>query len=187
MVAFLVFNFTFSVFFVKFAQPYNSWDKTMSKSIICRWSFLFLIVLSTGCAGSGPGKSSSGTKSYSAQIGISYRAEIFGVTEHILLNKYRYQVSRQEESPRQIYFETAWKERSLFADEVEMRIMAAQTRIILRATARHIGQYKIHLYAENEFQYEESEGWHSGLMSKELKQYFDRIAGDLRHEFRLLY
>ena len=68
-----------------------------------------------------------------------------------------------------------------------MQIIAAQTRIILQATARHIGQYKIRFYAENEFQYEESGEWHSGLMRKELKQYFDQIAGDLRHEFRLLY
>ena len=159
----------------------------MVKSISYRGLILLLIFISTGCAGSGSGKNGAGGKSYSSQIGISYRAEIFGIIEHILLNKYRYQVSRQEESPRQIYFETTWKERSLFADEVEMRIMAAQTRIILRATARHIGQYKIQLFAENEIQYEESKKWHSGLMSKELKQYFDRIAGDLRHEFKLLY
>ena len=159
----------------------------MSKSTLFRGSIWFFMLLSAGCAGKGSGKNGNIGKSYSAQIGVSYRAEFFGVTQHILLNKYHYQVSREEESSRRIYFETAWKERALFADEIEMQIIAAQTRIILQATARHIGQYKIRFYAENEFQYEESGEWHSGLMRKELKQYFDQIAGDLRHEFRLLY
>jgi hypothetical protein len=159
----------------------------MAKSTLYRGLIVLLVVLSTGCAGSGSGKSDTGGKSYSAQIGITYRAEFFGVTEHILLNKYQYQVGRQEEDPRQLYFETAWKERSVFADEVEMGITAAQTRIILRANARHIGQYKIQFYAENEYQYAASGEWRSGPMSKELKHYLSEIAGRLKHEFRLLY
>jgi hypothetical protein len=159
----------------------------MAKSTLYRGLFVLLIVLSTGCAGSGSGKSGTDGKSYSAQIGIAYQDEFWPVTRRVVLDRYQYQVTREEESPRQLYFETAWKERSVFADEVEMGITAAQTRIILRANARHIGQYKIQFYAENEYQYAASGEWRSGPMSKELKHYLSEIAGRLKHEFRLLY
>jgi hypothetical protein len=159
----------------------------MAKSTLYRGLFVLLIVLSTGCAGSGSGKSGTGGKSYSAQIGITYQDEFWAVTRRVVLDKYQYQVTREEESPRQLYFETAWKERSVFADEVKMGITAAQTRIIVRANARHIGQYKLQFNAENEYQYAASGEWRSGPMSKELKHYLSEIAGRLKHEFRLLY
>ena len=148
---------------------------------------MLIVLLSSGCAGAGSGKNSSYGQSYYASIGDSFRGEFLGVTDQILVIKYRYELSRAEESPRQIYLETAWKDRAILADEVELGVGQAWTRIIIRANVRTTGRYKISLYAENEFQYEESGERRSGPISGELRRYFDQIAGDLRHEFKLLY
>ena len=50
----------------------------MSKSTLFRGSIWFFMLLSAGCAGKGSGKNGNIGKSYSAQIGVSYRAEFFG-------------------------------------------------------------------------------------------------------------
>jgi len=96
-------------------------------------AILFLAPFYTGCAASGAGKKGGG-ESYHAPLGISYRADFFGVSQHILLNKYQYQFVREEENPRLIYFETAWKSRSVYADEVDAGIREVQSRIRINAT-----------------------------------------------------
>lgn len=159
----------------------------MLKSIRYQWSLLLLLQLHTGCAGSDSGKSGTRRQSYYTQIGISFHNEFFGVLQHILVNKYQFQIARTEESPREIYLETAWKDRSVFADEVKMQITAAQTRFIVRGKLRHAGQYKLHLYANNEVQYEGNYQWEPGPVSKMLREYLDGIADECRTEFRLLY
>ena len=147
---------------------------------------LFLVLFYTGCAGSGAGKKGGG-ESYHAPLGISYRAEFFGVSQHILLRKYQYQFDREEENPRLIYFETAWKSRSVYADEVDAGIREVQSRIRISAKARHVGQYKIDIYAENNVLYEGKDEMGPGPLSQMCRKYFDQIAEDLRTEFRLLY
>ena len=149
-------------------------------------AILFLILFYTGCAGSGVGKKGGGA-SYNAPLGISYRADFFGVSQHILLNKYQYQFDREEENPRRIYFETDWKSRSVYADEVDAGIMEVQSRIRVSAKARHAGQYKINFYAENNVLYDGKDEWEPGPVSQMCREYFDQIAEDLRTEFRLLY
>jgi len=97
-------------------------------------AILFLVLFYTGCAASGAGKKGGG-ESYHAPLGIFYRADFFGVSQHILLNKYQYQFVREEENPRLIYFETAWKSRSVYADEVAVGIREVQSRIRIRINA----------------------------------------------------
>lgn len=160
----------------------------MSRIYDCRWPvILLLFAVCASCAGSGAGTKTRDRQAYNASLGISYRAEFFGVSQHILINKYQYQFIREEENPRLIYFQTAWKNRSVFADEVDMGIVAAQSRIRITAKARHAGQYSLDFYAENNVRYEGKDEWEPGPLSPMCEKFFDQVAEDLRFEFRLLY
>ena len=151
--------------------------------LMYRDSILIFMFLSVGCFGS----IQNGSQNYYAQIGVAYRSNFIGVTDHVLFNKYRYTINREEESNRLIYLETAWKDRPVFSDEIEMDITAARTRIILKAEARQTGLYKISFYAENKFQHKTNKEWQRGSISGELRQNLDEIVSDFRHEFKLLY
>ncbi|MFQ5639080.1 MAG: hypothetical protein ACE5IR_13945, partial [bacterium] len=150
----------------------------MVKSILYPLSLLLGLMLYTGCAGSSDsGKNGVSRKNYYTSIGISFRNEFFGILQHILVNKYQYDIARTEESPREIYFETGWKDRPVFSDEVKLHITAARTRIIVRAKSRgNVGQYKLHFYAETEVRYEIPQQWEPGPLSKMLKKKLDLIA-----------
>ncbi|MFQ5823245.1 MAG: hypothetical protein ACE5JB_04240, partial [bacterium] len=140
----------------------------MLKSIYSLFWLLFLILIYIGCAGSASGEKARQQKNYRATIGITYEPEFYGVLQTILVSKYQYLISRTEQSSREIYFETSWKDRPPFEDESETGIIGAQTRFIIRAKARHAGQYNIHLYAETQVLYESSEKWEPGPLSKML-------------------
>jgi len=150
-----------------------------------RDSILIFMFLSVGCFGSI--QNGSYSENYYAQIGVAYRSNFIGVTDHVLFSKYRYILNREEESSRLIYLETAWKDRPVFSDEIEMDITAARTRIILKAEVRPTGLYKISFHAENKFQHKINKEWQRGPISAELRQSLDKIVGDFRHEFKLLY
>jgi hypothetical protein len=150
-----------------------------------RDSILIFMFLSVGCFGSI--QNGSYSENYYAQIGVAYRSNFIGVTDHVLFSKYRYILNREEESNRLIYLETAWKDRPVFSDEIEMDITAARTRIILKAEVRPTGLYKISFHAENKFQHKINKEWQRGPISAELRQSLDEIVGDFRHEFKLLY
>ena len=153
--------------------------------LMYRDSILIFMFLSVGCFGSIQNGSIS--QNYYAQIGVAYRSNFIGVTDHVLFNKHRYTINREEESNRQIYLETAWKDRPVFSDEIEMDITAARTRIILKAEVRQTGLYRISFYAENKFQHKINKEWQRGPISGELRQNLDEIVSDFRHEFKLLY
>lgn len=150
-----------------------------------RDSILIFMFLSVGCFGSI--QNGSYSENYYAQIGVAYRSNFIGVTDHVLFSKYRYILNREEESSRLIYLETAWKDRPVFSDEIKMDITAARTRIILKAEVRPTGLYKISFHAENKFQHKINKEWQRGPISAELRQSLDEIVGDFRHEFKLLY
>ncbi len=159
----------------------------MVKSILFRCVLLFFLMFYIGCAGSGSGTNDTGRRSYHTQIGTTYYNEFFGVSRMVLVNKYQYNVVRSEESTMEIYFETAWKDRPVFADEAAMQITAAQTKFIVRAKPRATGRFNIHLYAENQVRYMGSTRWEPALISDMLKNYLDEISGELRYEFKQLY
>ncbi len=159
----------------------------MIKTHFYRWAPFFLLLLYTGCAGSKTGNEGFRGNSYTTQLGVAFRDDFSGVANHILVNKYHYRIIRAEESSRQIYMETEWKNRAIFDDEVVMGITAAQTRFTITAQARHTGQYKLSFLGENQFQFVDATEWRRGPLSKMAREHFIKIADDLRTEYRLLY
>ena len=120
-------------------------------------------------------------------MGVSYRAEFAGVIRVFIEGKHQYVIIREEESSREIYIETDWKDRTLFRDEINQKILRARTRLIFRARVRHAGQYTIHMYADNEVILSGTDIWQTGPFSPMLRGMLNDIARELRIEYKVLF
>ena len=146
-------------------------------------SLLFL----NNCSSTISNGSSTDLNQYSASLGVSYRAEFSGVIRVIIENKHQYVIIRQEETARDVYIETDWKERNIFEDEQEKDIVAARTRLIFRARPRHAGQYTIHMFADNEVIIKRMGNWQQGSFSPMLQASLNDISKELRLEYKVLF
>ena len=146
-------------------------------------SLLFL----NNCSSTISNGSSTDLNQYSASLGVSYRAEFSGVIRVIIENKHQYVIIRQEETARDVYIETDWKERNIFEDEQEKDIVAARTRLIFRARPRHAGQYTIHMFADNEVIIKGMGSWQLGSFSPMLQASLNDISKELRLEYKVLF
>ena len=146
-------------------------------------SLLFL----NNCSSTISNGSSSNLGQYSKPLGVSYRAEFSGVIRVIIENKHQYVIIRQEETARDVYIETDWKERNIFEDEQEKDIVAARTRLIFRARPRHAGQYTIHMFADNEVIIKRMGNWQQGSFSPMLQASLNDISKELRLEYKVLF
>ena len=146
-------------------------------------SLLFL----NNCSSTISNGSSSNLGQYSKPLGVSYRAEFAGVIRVVIENKYQYVIIRQEETARDVYIETDWKERNVFEDEEEKDIVSARTRLIFRARPRHAGQYTIHMFADNEVIIKGMGSWQQGFFSPMLQASLNDISKELRLEYKVLF
>lgn len=126
-------------------------------------------------------------KQFSSPLGVSYRAEFAGVIRVIIESKYQYIIIREEESSREIYMETDWRDRTPLEDEIKQNILATRTRFIFRARPRHAGQYTIHMYADNEVIIRGTDLWQTGSFSPMLEELLNDIAKELRIEYKILF
>ena len=169
--------------------------------------FLFVMIFIINCAGSMGGK---GDK-YKSGLGLVTTSDFTEKTERIL-QKYQYQILRNEQSSSELYIETDWKDHLPYDDEQEQLIVASRTRIIIRArprstTATQKGRaeegasYEDALRAEQEketgiagvntaefsseymVQVEENPEWQRLKMSKSVQDHLKRIASELKMEF----
>ena len=146
-------------------------------------SLLFL----NNCSSTISNGSSSNLGQYSKPLGVSYRAEFAGVIRVVIENKHQYVIIRQEETARDVYIETDWKERNVFEDEQEKDIISARTRLIFRARPRHAGQYTIHMFADNEVIIKGMGNWQQGYFSPMLQASLNDISKELRLEYKVLF
>ena len=146
-------------------------------------SLLFL----NNCSSTISNGSSSNLGQYSKPLGVSYRAEFAGVIRVVIENKHQYVIIRQEETARDVYIETDWKERNVFEDEQEKDIVSARTRLIFRARPRHAGQYTIHMFADNEVIIKGMGSWQLGSFSPMLQASLNDISKELRIEYKVLF
>ena len=146
------------------------------------------IFCSIGCSPQNSGGASAqGQNQFSSSLGVSYRAEFAGVIRVFIEGKHQYVIIREEETSREIYIETDWKDRTLLQDEIDQKILSAKTRLIFRARARHAGQFTIHMYADNEVILSGTDIWQTGSFSPMLKEMLNDIARELRIEYKVLF
>jgi hypothetical protein len=93
------------------------------------------------------------------------------------LMKHGYLIERQEQHSRAFHFETQWKTRAPFPDEMEQGIESARTQLRIRALWD--GRlYSLHFEAQNRVRGSNNQ-WHTQAPSPMTSQYLHEIATDL--------
>ena len=91
--------------------------------------------LAVGCASAGGGSAGLTSQRFQQDVGNATARDVERRTPRIL-ERYHYVIVRHETSERRIYFETDWRQRTPFEDEVARGISSVQSRIIVRARQR---------------------------------------------------
>lgn len=147
---------------------------------------LGLLVFNFGCAGTAGDK--AGDFEYSRNVGPVTAYDLQDKTT-ILLNKYQYQVERDEATGDRRYIETMWKYRNPHADEASQGVVSSRDRLILHATPRvrgtggGTGLSRVRLVCETMVQFQGSEVWQRVPMTDMCKDYFKKVANDFKSEY----
>ncbi|HHJ34295.1 MAG TPA: hypothetical protein ENJ87_00875 [Gammaproteobacteria bacterium] len=145
-------------------------------------------VWNTGCSYSGSGAKEY--KDFYSNLGLANAADLEKIVFR-MLDKHQYEIVRRTNSQEKIYYETAWRPRYPFDDEVKLGVSSARSRIIITARPRDFGGtgtftiYRVKFYAENEVRFSDTSGYTRIPISKKAKKYFRRIAGDIRTEVNI--
>lgn len=143
--------------------------------------FLILCII-LGC--SSARKSGENPTNYNRNLGTAYPTDVKEKTARIF-NKYNYVIIRHEESFEQIYFETDWRYRGPFDDEIDLGIVDARTRLIVNATPRTrsgTDLYTVRMTAETQVRFEDTNEYITVPMTDMLMAYLKTISDDLRLE-----
>jgi hypothetical protein len=156
--------------------------------------FIFLLVvvislLATSCSSSGASKSGSRSTSYEKTLGTTTAVE-FKRNVPLIFSRYQFETYRAEESADQIYFESRWKERYPFQDELTAGAIKARTRIFVTSRPRYRDKsgygkvQKVFFTAENQVVLQGTEVWQEFPLTDMFLDYIKRIAGDLELEMK---
>jgi hypothetical protein len=143
---------------------------------------LTLIAMSAACA-SGGGSNSPGVINNTRGMGNATAIETYEITSRIL-TMHQFEVEH-EAGPPTIYFQTRWRERHPFEDEVRMGIDGARIRATVRARARSqtslMGEfYNVDLAIEQQVRFNDSNAWEIRPATASAVAYAEEIAQDMR-------
>lgn len=142
---------------------------------------LIFSVLITGCGSS----NHVGEKTYRSNLGTATSSDIQRIVPNII-NRSNFSIYRHEVTLDRIYYETEWRERRLFDDEVALGITNARSRIIVSArprTAHASSLHRVNFEVENHVKFEGEEDWNKETITDEAESYFKEIARALTMEF----
>ncbi|MCI0693394.1 hypothetical protein L0337_15490 [candidate division KSB1 bacterium] len=160
------------------------------KRVLSFCKLILFLLFFLGCASSASREKAPSASDYVAKRIEPTKGEDFFIASQLILSsRFQYEIARTEETSQELYLETSWKNRYPFEDEIASGVVQARSRIILRARPSYIGPadpaaqlYNLDFHAENEVLLESKDEWLRLPMSKMLRQYFDRIVGDLKTE-----
>jgi len=144
-------------------------------------SVLFLAFILLGCSSS----ERVTTNTHRANLGTATETDVLSTVPR-LLDRYNYTIYREEATMDGIYFETEWKERDLFDDEVEQGITEARTRVIVSSrsrTAQASSLQRVSLEIENHVKFEGESDWDRSIITDQTEDYFSDIERVFRTEF----
>ena len=142
-----------------------------------------------GCAAGG-----SRTETYKDITWRAGEGSMFIVNEKTLriLNRYSYETVRREESQQLVFYQTSWKYRNPFDDELAKGVIEARTRLTINARPRRSGTmagasnlYVVQMVAENIVQMADTGKWTRMPNSEAYKAYIRGIAKALENELRM--
>lgn len=160
--------------------------RDMYRYISC--AVLVIILFLIGCTGSSESRVTEGR--YTTAVGTATFSGLRNNFEKIVLDRYHYEYEIQRETTTSLYYETRWKERAPFDDELQRGIEAVRMRIIVEGRPRtrrgdEGGElYAVRFTGEILVNYIASDQWISSPMSREARNYFRAITRDLDVELR---
>jgi hypothetical protein len=166
--------------------------RTMGYHVLRRTLLLpiavWLVLAAGGCSGSAGSDKDVRPDLYTANLGTATQLDFREKTRK-MLDRYQFQVIRYEQTTDATFFETEWKMRYPFEDELQQNVEEARTRLIITATPRTrapMGSdlHTVRLEAENQVRYRDGRDWHYLQMSEMLKAYLKEFCDKLSTEFR---
>jgi len=147
---------------------------------------LLLALSAWQCAGSSGGGDVN--NEFVMDLGVATNYDAVDKTRR-LFDRYQYDMVREEQSADSYYFESRWKVRAPLADEQKLGIIAAQTRIIVRAKPRTrygtgmAPNMTLKFYGETEVQFGGSQQWTRIPITNMQKKFLKDIANGFKLEF----
>ena len=101
-----------------------------------------------------------------------------------MVRKYALQVDRQEEAARDLYYETAWTTRDIYALEEAQGVTNARNRIVIRGRRLEAGVFRFSWELQNQVTTVETPEWHANVIPSEVVEEYRPIYSDLMLEVR---
>ena len=118
---------------------------------------------------------------FTANIGTATAYDIKTKTRRLLM-RYQYEIVREEFSYDQLYFESEWRNRAPFDDEIDMGIVEGRMRITINAVPRTRSSITgndlnvVRVYGENMVRFQGSDEWVRLAMTNMVRKYFAKFA-----------
>ena len=146
------------------------------------------VLAAAGCA-SGGGGSSALEDLWREDLGRMTKATLDAGLGKIT-QKYTLRVDRNEQRPREFYYELAWMPRDVVAEEELLGVTNARNRIVLRGQLLEGGfgagseSYRVTWELYNEITSATQTAWHPGKIPEVVVEEFRPIFSDLSMEVR---
>ena len=162
-----------------------------ARNIRNRKQVLFLglcIFFVAGCAGTSGAGDLGLPGHFQSDVGLATAFDLRDKTRRVL-DKYQFEVLRFEQSADMIYYESQWKDRYPFQDELDQGIEGTRTRIIIQGKPRtrrknQSDVFSVKFNAENQVRLRETNDWNYAVISPMAKTYLKQFSDDLETEYR---
>jgi len=153
----------------------------MRQNILLTIALLISSFLLTGCGST----NHVGEKTFRTNLGTATSTDIQRIVPNII-NRSNFSIYRHDVNLDGIYYETEWRDRRLFDDEVAKGITEARSRIFVTArsrTAQASSLHRVNFEVENHVKFDGEEDWNKETITDEAESYFNEIARTLSMEF----
>ncbi|NIM49636.1 MAG: hypothetical protein GTN62_05380 [Gemmatimonadales bacterium] len=142
------------------------------------------MLVAAGCAAASGGGGGSGEAVYRRNLGRATPLDVARYTR-VILQRFHYQIERADSTEYYTFFETRWRGRYPFQDELDSGVVEVTSRLTIRARAIRgtLSLAPVEFTAENMVRMRESGEWRRGLMTPMAREYFRDIADALKQEF----
>jgi hypothetical protein len=126
----------------------------------------------------------SGTRLYQKEVGLATRTDLERVATLNIL-RFHYEVAEHDSIPF-LRWETHWRPRRPFTDEIDLGITAAETRLMVMGRARSESEttiYSTRVTVENRVRVAGGADWNPNVHTPLFVAYADSIVEEFRKEF----
>jgi hypothetical protein len=153
-----------------------------------RTLFVMCLVAISGCSGAMQANNAATATRFERGLGMASARDVMDKTSKVI-RQHQFEVFRSENPPN-LYLETHWRTRAPFEDEERVGVVAAQTRVIMRAQQRGTSTladfYSVDLTIENRVQrMGGGDTWDATLATPQYVAYANRITQDLKDELNI--